>query len=335
MVTINDIARQAGVAKSTVSRYLNGGSVSQKTKDALDRIIAETDYVPNTFAQSLKIKKSNLVGTIIPRLNSYATNEILGSVDKALKDKNYQLLITNTDQDVEREVENLYALSRQKVAGIILLATVVTEAHREAIAKIGIPVILLGQRSDATYAIVHDELDAGHHMGLHAVELGHKNILYVGVSEKDEAVGKLRKQGVLSALALSEDIHVEEVLADFNYDKAFQFLKGYLKESRATFIICATDNIAIAAYKASVTLGKRVPEDVSVSGFGGYSITDLITPSITTVKYAYKEMGKIAVENLLRIIAGEEIPRRITLGCEFVKKESTLGISSAEISHRT
>src|SRR5690554_3242096 len=123
MVTINDIAKLAGVAKSTVSRYLNGGSVSQKTKDTLDRIIAETDYAPNTFAQSLKIKKSNLVGTIIPRLNSYATNEILGSVDRALKEKNYQLLITNTDQDVDREVENLYALSRQKVAGIILLAT--------------------------------------------------------------------------------------------------------------------------------------------------------------------------------------------------------------------
>ena len=57
MVTINDIAKRAGVAKSTVSRYLNGGSVSQKTKDALDKIIAETDYVPKTFAQSLKIKK--------------------------------------------------------------------------------------------------------------------------------------------------------------------------------------------------------------------------------------------------------------------------------------
>lgn len=324
MVTINDIAKLAGVAKSTVSRYLNGGSVSQKTKETLDRIIAETDYVPNTFAQSLKIKKSNLVGTIIPRLNSYATNEILGSVDRALKEKNYQLLITNTDQDVDREVENLYALSRQKVAGIILLATVVTKAHREAISKIGIPVILLGQRSDATYAIVHDELDAGYHIGKHAVELGHKDVLYVGVTESDEAVGRLRKKGVLDGLSLSDDIRVEEVVVDFNYDKAFQFLKDYLKGSKATYIICATDNIAIAAYKALVSLGKSVPEDVSVSGFGGYSITDLISPSITTVKYAYKEMGKIAVENLLRIIEGEEIPRRITLGCEFLPKESTI-----------
>lgn len=77
MVTINDIAKLAGVAKSTVSRYLNGGSVSRKTKETLDRIIQETEYVPNTFAQSLKVKQSNLIGIIIPRLNSYAINEIL------------------------------------------------------------------------------------------------------------------------------------------------------------------------------------------------------------------------------------------------------------------
>lgn len=323
MVTINDIAKIAGVAKSTVSRYLNGGSVSQKTREILDRVIKETDYVPNTFAQSLKIKKSNLIGTIIPRLNSYATNEILGSIDKSLREHNYQLLITNTDQDVEREIENLYALSRQKVAGIILLATVVTKAHKEAIEKIGIPVILLGQKSDVTYSIVHDEMDSGYHVGRHAVMLGHKEILYLGVTETDEAVGRLRKEGVYKGLETGENIHVTEEEVDFNYDKAFQFLKEYLKDIEATYIICATDNIALAAYKAVLTLGKKVPDDISISGFGGYSITDLVTPAITTMKYPYKEMGKIAVENLLRIIEGEDIPRRITLSGRFVPKEST------------
>ena len=65
MVTINDIAKMAGVAKSTVSRYLNGGSISKKTKAKLDAIVAETGYTPNTFAQSLKAKRTNIVGTIV------------------------------------------------------------------------------------------------------------------------------------------------------------------------------------------------------------------------------------------------------------------------------
>ncbi|MBP9594842.1 MAG: LacI family DNA-binding transcriptional regulator, partial [Trichococcus sp.] len=85
MVTINDIAKMAGVAKSTVSRYLNGGAVSGKTKAKLDAIVAEHDYKPNKFAQSLKAKRTHMVGTIIPRLNSFATNEALRGLESSLR----------------------------------------------------------------------------------------------------------------------------------------------------------------------------------------------------------------------------------------------------------
>ncbi len=323
MVTINDIAKMAGVAKSTVSRYLNGGSISQKTKERIDIVIKKTDYVPNSFAQSLKMKNTNMIGTIIPRLNSYATNEILTSVDEELRKRNYQLFITNSDQDVKRELENLYALSRQKVAGILLLATVITEAHIEAIKKIGIPVVLLGQRDPVTYSIIHDDFAAGKAIGEHVVSLGHKNILYLGVRKSDEAVGIRRREGIYEGLKAGKDLKITEVEVNFDYDEAYAFLKDYLKTSEATYIICSTDNIALAAYKAILTVGKSIPDDVSVSGFGGYAITDLVTPAITTVRYPYKEMGKIAVENLLRIIQGEELPKCITLSNEFIRKAST------------
>ena len=72
ILTINDIAQLAGVAKSTVSRYLNNGSVSEKTRVKLDKIVQENNYTPNSFAQSLKAKQSNLIGTIVPRLDSYS-----------------------------------------------------------------------------------------------------------------------------------------------------------------------------------------------------------------------------------------------------------------------
>lgn len=323
MVTINDIAKMAGVAKSTVSRYLNGGSVSQKTKDKIDIAIKETDYVPNTFAQSLKMKNTNMIGTIIPRLNSYAANEILTSVDEELLKRNFQLLITNTNQDVKRELENLYTLSRQKVAGIILQATVITEAHIEAIKKIGIPVILLGQQDDVTYSIIHDDFAAGKAIGEHVVALGHKDILYLGVRKSDEAVGVKRREGIYEGLSGGKDLFITEVEVNFDYTIAYGFLQEYLKTSTATYIICSTDNIALAAYKAILTIGKKIPDDVSVSGFGGYAITDLVTPAITTVKYPFKEMGRIAVENLVRIIQGEEIPKCITLDNKFIEKEST------------
>lgn len=105
MVTINDIAKMAGVAKSTVSRYLNGGSISKKTKAKLDAIVAETGYTPNTFAQSLKAKRTNIVGTIIPRYDSYSSNAILEGIDQELLKRQMQLVIMNSSQSVEREDE--------------------------------------------------------------------------------------------------------------------------------------------------------------------------------------------------------------------------------------
>lgn len=323
MVTINDIAEMADVSKSTVSRYLNGGSVSKKTKEKIDIIIKETNYVPNRFAQSLKLRNTNLIGMIVPRLNSYASNEILVSVDDELRKLDYQLIITNTNQNMEREIENLYSLARQKVAGIILLSTIITKEHIKAIKKINVPVIILGQKSKITYSITHDDIAAGKAIGEHVVKLGHKDILYLGVKKTDESVGIKRRKGIFMGLNKGENLNVEEVEVDFDYNKALIFLNDYLKTSNSTYIICSTDNIALAAYKAIITLGKKIPEDVSISGFGGYAITDIVTPTITTVRYPYTKMGKIAVENLIKIIKGEKVSESIVLKNKFIAKEST------------
>lgn len=306
MVTIKDIAHKAGVAKSTVSRYLNGGSVSKKTKAKLDQIVSETGYAPNTFAQSLKAKKTKMIGTIIPRLDSFATNTILASIDEELRIKNYQLIITNTNQSVEHEVENIYTLAKQKVDGIILLATVVTQAHRKAIADVNIPVLLLGQSADGLNTIVHQEYEAGFKMGNYATNLGHKNFLYFTVLEEDEAVGQLRSKGVLDALKGSLETTVEVVEISFSFSKAYEKAMSVLTETTATYILCATDNIALAVMKAAHTLGLTIPEDFSLSGFGGYEVTSIVTPTITTVKYPYEELGSVSVANLIDLIEGED-----------------------------
>ena len=123
MVTLNDIAKMANVSKSTVSRYLNNGSVSQKTKEKLDKIVQETGYQPNIMAQNLKASKSNMVGVIIPRYDSPSTNQVLKGFDAIAYPKNIQLVMTNADLDIGRTKQNLALLQRQKVGAIILFAT--------------------------------------------------------------------------------------------------------------------------------------------------------------------------------------------------------------------
>ncbi|ALV21955.1 LacI family DNA-binding transcriptional regulator [Carnobacterium antarcticum] len=323
MVTINDIAKRANVAKSTVSRYLNGGSVSQKTKEKLNQIVAETGYTPNTFAQSLKAKKTNMIGTIIPRLDSYSANEALASIDEELRERNFQLLITNTNQLSAREIESIYSLAKQKVAGILLFATVITEEHKKAITEVGIPVILLGQQAEGFYHIVHEEYQAGYKLGKYATRLGHKDFLYLNVFEADVAVGQLRKNGVLAALKEEKESSVEMVEVSFSFEKAYEQALKLLPTLKATYIFCATDNIALAVLKAAHKLGLEVPTAFSLSGFGGYQITSIVTPSITTVKYAYKELGQVAVQNLIKLLDGEEVPEEVQLTNELIANEST------------
>lgn len=323
MVTINDIAKQAGVAKSTVSRYINGGSVSKKTKEKLDIIVAETGYVPNTFAQSLKAKKTTIIGTIIPRLDSYSANEALISIDEGLREKGFQLLITNTNQNAEREIESIYSLASQKVAGILLFATIITDAHRKAIADVEVPVILLGQQAENLYSIVHDEYDAGFKIGKYATDLGHKDFLYFTVFEADVAVGQLRKKGVLDALDETKDSTVETIETSFTFEKAYQQILEVLPTLKASYIICATDNIALAVLKAAHQLKIKIPNTFSLSGFGGYQITTIVSPTITTVKYAYQKLGQIAVKNLLLLLEGSTIPEKTILKNDLIKNEST------------
>ncbi|EFF25933.1 LacI family transcriptional regulator [Enterococcus faecium] len=326
MVTINDIAKKSGVAKSTVSRFLNNGSVSEKTKKKIQAVIDETGYKPNAFARSLKAQKTNMLGVIIPRLDSPSANDVLAAgIDRTAHNEGYQLIITNADQQKNREIENIRTLAKQRVEGIMMLAREVTEEHIQVINEINVPFLMLGQQVEGIHSIVHADYDAGKKMGDYALSLGHKHFLFVGVSEKDEAVGVSRKQGFIDAVKKDGNVIVEEVTTSFSrsktYKNALEFLPKY---PHATYVACATDNIAVAVLKAANELGYKVPKDFSLSGFGGYEATNYVFPTITTVKYPYKEMGTEAIEKLKKLINGEEVPLVMNLSNELLVNNSTI-----------
>ncbi|AYW50156.1 LacI family transcriptional regulator [Tetragenococcus halophilus] len=325
MITINDIAKGAGVAKSTVSRYLNNGSVSENTKKKIQAVIEETGYKPNAFARSLKAQKTNILGVIIPRLDSPSANDVLaGGIDRSAHDQGYQLIITNADQQKDREIENIRTLAKQRVEGIMMLAREITDDHIQVIKEVDVPLLILGQQVDGIHSMIHADYEAGKKMGEYALELGHEHFLFVGVSEKDEAVGVSRKRGFINAVKVNKKIVLEEVMTSFSraktYKNALEFLPKY---QDSTYIACATDNIAVAVLKAANELGYKVPEDFSLSGFGGYEATNYVYPTITTVRYPYKKMGVEAINNLKKLINGEEVPLIIELPNKLLINNST------------
>ncbi|XJZ27246.1 LacI family DNA-binding transcriptional regulator [Bacillota bacterium Lsc_1132] len=320
--TISDIAQLSGVAKSTVSRYLNGGSVSEATKKKIERVIKETGYIPNTFAQSLKAKKPNIIGTIVPRLDSFATSQTLIGIDEQLRKLNYQMLIANTSQDLEREIENIYSMARQKVAGIILLATQITDAHLQAFHQLQTPVLLVGQQHKDVYSIIHNDYDAAYELGKYILANGHRKIAFLGVTEKDIAVGVNRKEGFKRALKEVEGCEVKFYETSFKIDEAIAKVPSIINEFNPTILACATDNIALGAIKAAHLKGIKVPTDLSITGFGGYDVTEIIHPSLTTVKFYYKDAGKIAARSVVGLLNGEKVEPLILSKYKIINRES-------------
>lgn len=321
MKTIADIADLAGVSKSTVSRYLNGGSVSTATKKRLERIINEQNYVPNTFAQSLKAKKTAMVGIIVPRLDSFAASHTMMGIDDSLRRQGYQLLIASANQEVSREIEAIHNFARQKVAGIILMSTQITTEHLQAIKEASIPILLVGQRHPLLPSLIHDDYEAGKMMGEFVVKQGHRKIIYLGVTESDIAVGIERKRGFREALE-HYDCHADYLETSFRMQDAMVLAQSFLSKTEATLIVGATDNIALGIIKAAHQLNLRIPADISIAGFGGYDTAEIVTPALTTVKYDYLDAGKKAGEKIVQIIEDEYCESLTAYPVQLIRRES-------------
>ncbi|PNH22682.1 LacI family transcriptional regulator [Staphylococcus haemolyticus] len=301
MKNISDIAKLAGVSKSTVSRFLNGGSVSHQTKEKLSRIIEEHDYQPNQFAQSLRAKHTNLIGAIIPRMNSHAVDETVKGIVSVCHQHQYQLLLNYTGLDIRAEIEALETFSRSKVDGIILMATTLTDEHLEVIEKLNVPVILVGQSYPNLHSIIHDDYQAGFIVGEQIGRKKHKNVVFFGVGEEDVAVGVKRKQGIIDGLK-KYDVHPEMYLTSFKYEEAKNDVSKKLKNaSGIDALIGATDPIALAIHNF-YSQQNNATGNYQIFGFGGDPMTQLVTPAITTVKFNYFKAGTYAMNQLNELI---------------------------------
>ena len=306
-LTIKDIAKLAGVGKSTVSRYFNDGSVKEETREKIKAVIEANNFEPNQFAASLKAKQSKLIGVIAPCFDSTITSRILMSIDDKLLKEGYRSLVINTNHSQTRELDSIMALWRMNVDGIILIATNITMAHRTAAAKIDVPLIFLGQSVPEAISIINDDYHAGYDAGYLIGKNNPANVLVVSVDKWDEAVGDTRRRGIVAGLRANGVANIDIVESDFSFKKTQKLVSDRLERKKYDAIICATDNMALAAYKELRNRNLRVPEDVSLVGFGGYDITSLISPSLTSFRFESEQAGMIAVATMIDLINGKKV----------------------------
>ncbi len=328
MTTINDIAKMADVSRTTVSRVLNNsGYASEDVRKRILRIVEETGYVPSVSAKSLRTKKSGVIGVILPKISTETASRVVGGINEVLSRENFQILLTDTELDKEKEIEYVRLLKSRQVDGIILLSTNVNDRLIQAISETNLPFISLGQELPGFPSVVYDDYNAAVDMTNMIIQKGYQRIAFIGVGEDDPAVGGLRKQAYVDALEENGFSVDERLMAvgDFSIESGYEGMKAILKECGrdvpdAVFVV--TDRMAIGAMEYLKEQGYSIPEDVAVAGIGASALSKYVTPSLTTVEYHNKEAGRKAAGSLLAQMKNQQIEDKIVQNYRLIRRDS-------------
>lgn len=285
-ITINDIARIANVSKSTVSRYLNGGSISPKTREKIDDVVVAHNYQPNAFAQSLKQQINHTVGVIVPRLDSSAQTEMLRGLDNANQDDIF--LIVNSYQDEARELAAIERLSSQNIGGLILLTANISANIRQLLEQFDIPIVIQGQDDSGFHRVVMNDVAAGRNVAAYLLTLAPRRVLLLGIdAKKDQAIGHDRFNPIQQALH-DHQIVYDMVMSDFNLQVAKDDALTAMQQQQYDVVVAATDRMAVGALQASLTLH----QSPKIIGFGQSDMSRIVTPNLTSFEYDFFETGR-------------------------------------------
>lgn len=309
VVKMKDVAELAGVSSAAVSRYLNGGYISADKAERIKQAIEQTGYVRSNQARALRTGSTRLIGVIVPKINSESVSRITAGIGQVLDRRGYQMLLANTDNVAERELEYLDLFQNHPVDGIVLVATMVTDEHRHAIASCRVPMVLIGQNVEGAACVYHDDYEAAFELGRALAGRVGGKIGYVGVTEDDRAAGYDRRRGLQAGLAAAgveldpAMIRYGSFTLDSGYRAARELLKVY---PNLDFIACATDTMAAGALRAINEVRGAGEGAHHVSGFGDNAFLRALTGGIPTVHYGYLTSGVEAASMLLDVVDGVE-----------------------------
>ncbi len=328
-MTIGEIARLAGVSKTTVSRVLNEKpDVDPATREKILALIDEYSFQPNAFAKAISLQKSHYIGLLIPHKADYVFSnpfytEVMHGVSTQVDRCGYYLLLCYAHD------ANYLDIYRQKrVEGFVLLSP--GSFHKQIIdslEKEGVPFVSTAKISDED-SMVYVDVDnhaGGAMLTEHLVSLGHQKIAYIGKPTLTSSLERLKGyHSVLEKhhLPFSEQwVFVTETSSiESGYDYTRRLL---LKEDPPTAIFLANDVMAIGAIKAVQEMGLRVPEDISIAGFDDIPLASYSNPQLTTVRQPTYEKGSVSAQLLIDMLENQSQPQPKTLDVELIVRAST------------
>lgn len=313
-VTIKDVAREAGVAFSTVSYLLNGTApVAPETRQRILAAIEKLNYRPNLTARNLKRRRTNVIGLFVPDLTNLFYAEIAQGVADLAREAGYSVILYATSYEEELEERFVELVEQRQADGVIISYSFIGKHLWERLEKSNVPIVLVDVYpvNDRWPSVVVDNERGVEKALSYLVSLGHTEIGYLseplyilplvkryqaflGFMERNKL--QIRDQWVIVEKAQRNRVEIGFTLGN----------KLLEAKRRPTAILTSSDLVAVGALKAFLSSGINIPEDMSIVGFDDILLSSYLHPSLTTVRQPKYEMGRTATEILLRFIRGEK-----------------------------
>lgn len=335
-ITIRDVAKLAGVSPTTISHALSGERyVKEETRQKILKIIKDNKYKPNIIARSLSKKTSKTIGVILPDINDAVYTKILKGIEDITTKDDYVLIINSTYFDNDIEVNQIERLNSLFVDGFLLIGGTKDIRHIIKANIRDLPIVLVNRWvKDAKYPkVLVDNRKAITEAVNYLVSLGHKKLGYLGWID-DSSINSVDKyEGFLEGLEKNKikkdekKIFLKKGVMKDGYREAYDMVNDYLgsgKKIDMSAVICKNDYIALGAMEAFKKNNIDIPDDLSIMGFGNFSLSEHSTPKLSTIDIPLEQMGNSAAEILLGSINKKKIRNETVLfDTVILQREST------------
>lgn len=334
--TIYDIAEALSLSPATVSRGLKDHpAIKKDTKKRIVDKAREMGYQHNLFASSLRRNRTNTIGVIVPRLNSYFMSAVIAGMEKIANEAGYNLVISQSMESVKKEVMNVKTMFNSRVDGLLVSAAYDTEdqSHFDVFLQKKVPVIFFDRVLDHPQctSIIIDNFKAGYEVTEHLIQQGCTRIVHITASQKRNVYAD-RLKGYKQALA-DHGLKFDEKLIFYTNlsDQAGIDVASAIKKMKPLpdGIFSANDACAVSCIRELKKSRILIPNQIAVAGFNNDPLSKVIEPNLTTVDYPGQEMGEVAASILIRRLEKREgiSLNTMVLRHQLIVRESTRRIT--------
>ena len=310
-ITIYDIAKHLNISATTVSRGLKDHpAINKNTRKKIVVAARELGYRSNTFASSLRSKRTHTLGVIVPRLNSYFVASVLAGMEDTANREGYNLIISQSLESCEKEIANAHIMFNKRVDGLLVSLAFDTRdiAHFQPFLNKGIPVVFFDRiySNSESISIIIDNFKAAYEVTKHLIEQGCSRIMHLGgnmLRNVYEERLKGYKQALHDHKILFDEklLYISKLTEESGTEAAEHILK--MKE-KPDAVFSSNDTAAVHCMIRLKEAGIKIPEDIAFAGFNNDPVSKVIEPNLTTVNYSGYSIGEAAVTSLINHLKG-------------------------------